>query len=63
MTTDKLLTPAVLALECALTVGRIRQLIQGGTIPAIRMGERMLLITRADAEKFKARRERERNTR
>jgi excisionase family DNA binding protein len=59
MSTEQLLTPRALADECGVTVGRIHQLIQAGRIRATRLGEKNFIITRADADAFKAERQRE----
>lgn len=55
----ELLTAGELAAECGVTVGRINQLIQAGRVHATRVGKRVLVITRQEAERFKSERQRE----
>jgi excisionase family DNA binding protein len=59
MSTEQLLTAKELAAEAGVTVGRIHQLLQSGRIKSTRVGERVLVITRQEAERFKAERQRE----
>ncbi len=58
MNENEILGTQQLADESGLTEGRIRQLIGEGRIKATRLGARNHVITRAEAERFKAERER-----
>jgi hypothetical protein len=55
----EVLNPQGLADECGVTIARIHQLIRAGAIRATRLGKWTYVITRQEAERFKAERERE----
>jgi hypothetical protein len=59
MNPSEILSAQDLATECEVTVGRIHQLIRSGAIRATRVGKLTYIISRTDAERFKAERERE----
>ena len=59
MDPHEVLNPQSLADECELTIGRIHQLIRAGTIRATRLGKWTYVITRTEAERYKAERQRE----
>jgi hypothetical protein len=55
----EVLNPQGLADECGVTIARIHQLIRAGTIRATRLGNWTYVISRSEAERYKAERERE----
>jgi predicted site-specific integrase-resolvase len=55
----EVLNPQGLADECGVTIARIHQLIRAGTIRATRLGKWTYVISRQEAERFKAERQRE----
>jgi excisionase family DNA binding protein len=58
---SELVTAKELAAEAGVTVGRIHQLLQEGRIKSTRVGERVLVITRQEANRYLAERQREAN--